>query len=65
MRITPRALSMNSGRSALLQSGMAAIFFSLQQDLGVALHVGVEVGGEAGSTSTVASALRKVSCDMV
>ncbi len=60
-----RAFSMKSGRSALAQSGTARIFFSLSRISACSCMYGLTSDGKPGLTSTVASALRKVSWDML
>src|SRR5215467_344484 len=60
----PLALAHRSGRSALLQSGMAEIFFSRSSTSASFRRPGTRSDGKPGSTSTLASALANVSRDM-
>src|SRR5262245_46205566 len=58
------ALAHSSGRSAFFQSGMAEIFFSRSSTSASFCRPGTRSDGKLGSTSTLASALAKVSRDM-
>src|SRR5262245_10371662 len=59
------AFAHRSGRSAFFQSGMAEIFFSRSSTSASLCRPGVRSGGKPGATSTRASALAKVSRDML
>ena len=64
-RLYALALAQRSGRSAFFQSGMAEIFFSRSSTSASFCRFGTRSVGKPGSTSTRASALAKVSRDMV
>src|SRR5262249_9241436 len=64
---TPQALAFahRSGRSALFQSGRAEIFFSRKRTSASRCRLLAISAGKPGATSTRASALAKVSRDML